>query len=268
MALANLSAAISLDDMLSGLEKSGPASVVFDGGEGSEHGGRAPSSRGMSMSRRSLGRTSVLTRGSFTSFGTRVQSVMDGSIRHQAGMEAKSYGNQHPSGAASESARRARATADAVRDAASRVAAFKSRSMSNPYVDSLTPRENRWREYNPDSYTPRSTGSRDGGRTPRSGTSSRVSSPESRGGESHAESVMTARSHLSSASARQPRSTTLGAVFCSPKSERTVYLPRSEFDPRRIALGPWSTIDGQRDRQRDRQMRLRREAAERRKLEA
>lgn len=257
MGLANLSAAFSLDDMLSGLEKAAPsggAAMAHGevGAEGSEHGGKAPSSRGgLSMSRRSVGRTSVLTRNSFNS---RMQSVLDDNIRQQARMEAQSYGQRHPSGAASEAARRARATADAVRDAASRVHAYRSRTASNPYVDTLH-RQHSDRAPSPDNFTPRSTGSRDGShyggeyaRTPRSGASSRASSPESRGGgESHAESTWTTRSSTCP-SPRRPRATSLGPVFCSPKSERQPMRPRSALEARKVALGPYGTIDGQRER--------------------
>ena len=215
MALANLSASISLDDMLSGLEKATGTGSVYDGD--SEHGGRAPSSRGLSMSRRSAGKTSIMTRGSI---GSRIQNVRDNSIRKQADMEARSYGRDHPSGVASEAARRARATADAVRDASARAAAYKTRRMSNSYVESATP------------LTVRPP-------SPRSGASSRASSAGSAGGDG--ESMVSSPSSF-----RQPRSTELGPVFCSPKSQRNALPPHSELDVRRMALGPYSTIDGRR----------------------
>ena len=269
MALANLSAAISLDEMLSGLEKAAPASFGggFEVGEqsaaGSEYGGKPPSSRGVSVSRRSARAASVSswrTRGSFTSFGSRVQVVQDKHIRYQADIEARTYGAHHPSGSASEAARRARASADAVRDAASRVAAYKQRSANNPYVQSVHHARFVDRSTDADCYTPRSTGSRDGyfARTPRSTgsarsassrASSRASSPESRG-ESRAETAATGRSAASSRSCIQPRKTQLGSVFCSPKSERQPMRQRTNLDVRRIALGPYSTIDGQRERRR------------------
>ena len=119
MGLANLSAALSLDEMLSGLEKAAPSGGQMGRApsvaDGSERGGRAPSSRGgqSMMSRRSVGTRQSTGRMSTraSSCGSRVRSVIDDNIRMQARKEAHSYGHGHPSGAASEAARRARATA-------------------------------------------------------------------------------------------------------------------------------------------------------------
>jgi hypothetical protein len=261
MGLANLSAALSLDEMLSGLEKAAPSGGQMGRApsvaDGSERGGRAPSSRGgqSMMSRRSVGTRQSTGRMSTraSSCGSRVRSVIDDNIRQQARKEAHSYGHGHPSGAASEAARRARATAEAMRDAASRVHAYRNRSENNPYVDTLHRRNPTYMD-TPDSFTPRSTGSRDGShyggeyaRTPRSHASSRASSPESNGGRSHAESTWTTRSSVCP-SPRRPRGTSLGPVFCSPKSERLPMRPRSELEPRKVALGPFATVDGQRPR--------------------
>ena len=224
-ALANISSTMSLDDMLSGLEKVG-ATGGSSRGEDSEHGGSA--SR---RSRRSGGHTSIITRGTSAS---RIDYILDGDIRKQAGMEAKSYGARHPSGAASEAARRARATADAVKDAASRVAAYQQRVASNPYAaQALTsvaspPRPHALESERSSSSPPRprSPGaSQHGGgalpETPRSGRPLSAHTPRSSGGRSQSPG-------RSPGSPREPRATPLGSVYVGPRTEgRSAIKPRS-----------------------------------------
>jgi hypothetical protein len=211
MALANLSSAISLDDMLSGLEKTVGLGTL----EGSEHGGSAKASR------RSAGRTSIMTRGTSAS---RIDCILDDSIRKQASMEARSYGRQHPSGAASEAARRARAATDSVRDAATRVASYHQRVAANPYASqayaSSAPKSHNL-ERPARSKSPQLIQDTDSSRQSAGGVTPRSSGYAS---------VHSGRPQ-SPRSPREPRSTPLGAVFVGPRTERTSVRPRSVVHP-------------------------------------
>ena len=202
-ALANLSSSISLDSMLSSLVTTTTALPA----EGSEHGSLPRSL----ATKRSVGRTSVVTRGSMAS---RIDTLMDDNIRTQADMEALSYGRNHPSGVASEGARRARAAGDAMKDASARVATYNQRFAANRYSSNASLRGSSRGEDTPrsccSSYTPRSSAT-----TPRGTLSSRASTPSKSTAARSAGAF-----HASSPSPRAPRSTELGPVFVSPRSER------------------------------------------------
>ena len=202
MALANLSSSISLDSMLSSMVTS-PAHPA----EGSEHGSLPRSL----ATKRSVGRTSIVTRGSMAS---RIDTLIDDSIRTQANMEALSYGRNHPSGVASEGARRARAAADAMKDASARVATYNQRFAANRYSSNASLRGSSRGEDTPrsccSSYTYRSTAT-----TQRGSPSSRGSSPSRR---TAARSAGAFRSSSANPSPGTPRSTELGPVYVSPRS--------------------------------------------------
>ena len=216
LALAHLSSDFSLDAMLSGLEKTSQEvratrATSNDGdsdGGGSKRSGAAPTV----VSRRSAGKASVATRNSSVS---RIDTVFESSIKQQAVMEAMSYGINHPSGAASETARRARSVIDASRDAAARVAAYNCQQRRNPYCASVT-RGKPTRTL--------LTGSQMD--TPCSVTTTPRSSTTPRSGNSNAQySAMSISS--ANSNAREPRSTPLGGVYVGPRSERTAMRSRS-----------------------------------------